>query len=67
MSNPMQQREYKEIWDERIEKFAELIIEECAQVAANQVMDAEGNDWGVRYAVEKHFGVENEDRPTTNS
>jgi hypothetical protein len=41
-----------------IEKFAELIVRECARVASNQVMDVEGNDWGVRYAVEKHFGVQ---------
>jgi hypothetical protein len=41
-----------------VEKFAELIVKECAQVASNQVMDVEGNDWGVRHAVEKHFGVE---------
>ena len=40
------------------EKFAELIIRECARVASNQVMDVEGNDWGVKHAVEKHFGVE---------
>jgi hypothetical protein len=39
------------------EKFAELIVRECARVASNQVMDVEGNDWGVRHAVEKHFGV----------
>jgi len=40
------------------EKFAELIVKECARVASNQVMDVEGNDWGVKHAVEKHFGVE---------
>jgi peroxiredoxin len=40
------------------EKFAELIVRECARVASNQVMDVEGNDWGVKHAVEKHFGVE---------
>jgi hypothetical protein len=40
------------------EKFAELIVREWARVASNQVMDVEGNDWGVKHAVEKHFGVE---------
>lgn len=40
------------------QKLAELIVKECARVASNQVMDVEGNDWGVRHAVEKHFGVE---------
>jgi hypothetical protein len=39
-------------------KFAELIVRECAQVASNQVMDVEGNDWGVRHAIETHFGVD---------
>ena len=39
-------------------ELAELIVGECARVASNQVMDVEGNDWGVRNAVEKHFGVE---------
>lgn len=40
------------------EKFAELIVKECAKVASNQVMDVEGNDWGVKNAVKRHFGVE---------
>ena len=40
------------------QKFAELIVKECAQVASNHVMDVEGNDWGVIHAVENHFGVE---------
>ena len=40
------------------QKFAELIVRECAGVASNQVMDVEGNDWGVSWAVKKHFGVE---------
>jgi hypothetical protein len=40
------------------EKFAELIVRECARVASDRVMDVEGNDWGVRWAKEKHFGVE---------
>ena len=39
-------------------KFAELIIRECARVASDRVMDVEGNDWGVRWAIKNHFGVE---------
>jgi len=35
MSNPMQQREYHELWNENIQKFAELIIEECIEVVQN--------------------------------
>ena len=42
-----------ELW-----KFAELIVRECAQVASDRVMDVEGNDWGVRWAIKNHFGVE---------
>ena len=41
-----------------IEKFAELIVRECARVASDRVMDVEGNDWGVRWAIKNHFGVE---------
>ena len=44
-------------WDFE-ENFAELIVKECAEAASNQVMDVEGNDWGVRWAVKNHFGVE---------
>ena len=32
MSNPVQHREYNELWDEHIEKFAELIIRECVSI-----------------------------------
>ena len=42
-----------ELW-----KFAELIVRECARVASDRVMDVEGNDWGVRWAIKNHFGVE---------
>ena len=31
MSNPVQYREYKELWDDNIEKFARLIILESVQ------------------------------------
>jgi hypothetical protein len=29
MSNPVQHRESIELWDDKIEKFAELIVQEC--------------------------------------
>jgi hypothetical protein len=46
-------------WNEQFnEKFAELIVRECAQVASDRVMDVEGNDWGVKWAIKNHFGVE---------
>ena len=31
MSNPVQVVETHELWDERIEKFAELIVKECVE------------------------------------
>ena len=36
MSNPVQQLESIELWDDRIEKFAELILLECTQVLFNE-------------------------------
>ena len=35
-----------------LEKFAELIVKECAQIGE----DTDGN-WNVRYNILKHFGV----------
>jgi hypothetical protein len=45
-------------YEDELEKFAELIVKECARVASDRVMDVEGNDWGVRWAIKNHFGVE---------
>jgi hypothetical protein len=39
------------------EKFAELIVRECAEVAANLVAEHEGVDFGLVEACYKHFGV----------
>lgn len=33
MSNPVQHRESIELWDDKIEKFAELIVRECFKAA----------------------------------
>ena len=41
-----------------IKRFAELIVRECAEVAANEVREAEGVDFGLVRACYKHFGVE---------
>ena len=64
MSNPMQQREYREIWNENIDRFAELIIKECIN-QAHSVADLRGvNDdmvYGADTAairISKHFGIE---------
>ena len=55
MSNPVQHRESIELWDDRIEKFAELIVRECGQIAYS-----EENDYGnkIRFMILEHFGVE---------
>lgn len=59
-SNPVQYRESIELWDDRIQKFAELIINECAEIAKHNVMnistyaDAEFVDKQIK----EHFGVE---------
>jgi hypothetical protein len=51
MSNPMQQRIYHELWDDNIQKFAELIIKECHEViVVGGVDDLDG--------VMKHFEIE---------
>lgn len=50
-SNPVQYRESVELWDDRIEKFAELIIKECHEViVVGGVDDLDG--------VMKHFEIE---------
>jgi hypothetical protein len=65
MSNPVQQRESIELWDDRIEKFAELIVKECVElVSVNRDLAIE-DGWNVDEAmsiaindIEEHFGVE---------
>lgn len=39
-------------------KFAELIVRECADVAADVVCKAEGVEFGLVAACYRHFGVE---------
>lgn len=53
-SNPVQHIESVELWDDRIEKFAELIIRECAQIVNDN--DCEGSIVGDGMLFE-HFGV----------
>jgi len=43
MSNPVQQREYNELWDDNITKFAELIVRDCLDVIKGELFD-ESND-----------------------
>jgi signal transduction histidine kinase len=40
-----------------LEKFAELIVRECAEVASKVVVEHEGVDFGLVEACYKHFGV----------
>ena len=40
-----------------LKKFAELIVRECAEVAANVVAEHEGVDFGLVEKCYKHFGV----------
>ena len=40
------------------QKFAELIVRECAEVAANVVVEHEGVDFGLVEKCYEHFGVE---------
>ena len=51
-SNPVQVVETRELWDDHIEKFAELIVRECANVAAeHEALD-------IYEEIREHFGVE---------
>ena len=43
---------------ERLNKFAELIIKECAEFADEHNSDVEGVTLGVGRAIKQHFGVE---------
>jgi hypothetical protein len=65
MSNPMQQREYSELWDDNIQKFAELIVQECASVAYKTAWDDLTLGYGIGViplhisnTIKEHFGVE---------
>ena len=71
MSNPVQYRESIELWDKNIEKFAELIVRECARVARAtpfpdtdvEVRKTFGHTWDMASVeagreIVKHFGVE---------
>jgi hypothetical protein len=43
---------------ERLNKFAELIIKECAEFADEHNSDVEGVTLGVGRTIKQHFGVE---------
>ena len=45
-------------WEAAMEKFAELIVRECAEFANEHNEELEGVTLGVGQALKKHFGVE---------
>jgi hypothetical protein len=55
MSNPPQHVETVELWDDRIEKFAELIVRKCVDE-----MESEDSFYGrwMGRVIKEHFGVE---------
>ena len=62
-SNPVQVVETHELWDDRIEKFAELIVAECVSVPYSMWDRAELNaDVAVKIdrRIKDHFGIEDE-------
>lgn len=66
MSNPMQQREYREIWNENIDRFAELIVGECMRMCDVAAIGYESHGhmkeangcYSAKEYIKEHFGVE---------
>ena len=55
MSNPVQHRESIELWDKNIEKFAELIVIECADIAG---CNGHVSGFALSDLIKDYFGVE---------
>jgi hypothetical protein len=58
MSNPVQHRESIELWDKNIEKFAELIVKECADLFDKDEMELSLTERTIHKTIKEHFGVE---------
>ena len=56
-SNPVQHRESIELWDQNIEKFAELIVQECCRALNPILRDMISRGQGVDM-IKQHFEVE---------
>ena len=56
-SNPVQHRESVELWDKNIEKFAELIVQECCRALNPMLRDMISRGQGVDM-IKQHFEVE---------
>jgi hypothetical protein len=54
------QRQGEKVWNPYTydQKFAELIVQECAKVACTHMEINEGIDYNVGDVIKKHFGVE---------
>lgn len=69
MSNPVQNVETHELWDEHINKFAELIVQECARQVSNLMDYTDYVDrpdlvqvelvtlMHARHVIKEHFGI----------
>jgi len=57
MSNPVQHRESIELWDKNIEKFAELLVEECIDTVLDSSVEYATRSQ-IAEELKEHFGVE---------
>lgn len=54
-------RAFAECWEDELEKFAELIVEECCQVLSKETIRHDGygyNQHALYQKIREHFGVE---------
>lgn len=54
-------RAFAECWEDELEKFAELIVEECCQVLGKETIRHDGygyNQHALYQKIREHFGVE---------
>ena len=45
----------RHLWEAALEKYAELIVKECAKIADQHTHDGE---WDIAKLIKRHFGVE---------
>ena len=57
-SNPVQYKESIQMWDEHIEKFAELIVGECMSLCQECIDDGCVEAEEPLSKIKQHFGVE---------
>ncbi len=53
-------RAFAECWEDELEKFAELIVKKCMDVAKHHTPDTEEceHTWLIHDKIQKYFGVE---------